>query len=253
MTERTALGDRGRGDVGKLTLMAIFAHPDDESFAIGGTLAKYAAEGVDVVVVSATKGEGGIDDVDRAEASAFREAELRQAAVELGVKRVVFLGYPDGGLANVSWDEAVSRISGLLREMGPQVVVTFGPDGISGHPDHVAVGVWVTAAFDAVDGAEAPQRLYYVAPSLATVQGCGVLNPSPPPADAVGVDVEPYLEAKVRAMQAHASQDPPYGGDPREEAERMACHEWFVLARADPAAESGQHEDLFFEMGQAGG
>ncbi len=253
MTERTALGGRGGGDLGKLTLMAIFAHPDDESFTIGGTLAKYAAEGVEVVVVSATRGEGGIDDVDRTEASALREAELRQAAVELGVKRVVFLGYPDGGLANVSLDEAVSRISGLLREMGTQVVVTFGPDGISGHPDHVAVSRWVTAAFDAVDGAEAPQRLYYVAPSLATVQGCGVLNPSPPPPNAVGVDVEPYLEAKVRAMQAHASQAPPYVGDPRQEAERMACHEWFVLARSDPAAESGQYDDLFFEIGQTGG
>jgi LmbE family N-acetylglucosaminyl deacetylase len=125
------------------------------------------------------------------------------------------------------------------------VVITFGLDGISGHPDHVTVSRWVTAAFDALDGPEAPDRLYYVAPSLATQQGCGVAAPPPLPPEAIGVDVEPYLETKVRAMQAHASQSPPYPGDPAREAERMACHEWFVLARPRLVQEGDEEADLF--------
>jgi LmbE family N-acetylglucosaminyl deacetylase len=228
-------------------LLAVFAHPDDESFAVGGTLAKYAAEGVEVVIVSATRGETGIRGVDASEAAALREAELRRAAAELGVSRVVFLGYPDGGLADVDPDGVVSRLMALLRELRPQVVITFGPDGISGHPDHVTVSRWVTAAFDALDGPEAPQRLTYVAPSLTTQQGCGVADPPPLPPDAIGVDVEPYLEAKVRAMQAHASQDPPYPGDPAKEAEQMACHEWFVLARPCLPLQS-EEDDLFGQL-----
>jgi LmbE family N-acetylglucosaminyl deacetylase len=231
-----------------LTLLAVFAHPDDESFAVGGTLARYAAEGVRVVVVSATRGEAGIRSVDAGQAAGLREAELRQAASELGVDRVCILGHPDGGLADVDPGGALSRLMALLRELRPQVVITFGPDGISGHPDHVTVSRWATAAFDALDGPEAPQRLYYVAPSLATQRGCGVADPPPLPPDAIGVDVEPYLETKVRAMQAHASQDPPYPGDPAKEAEQMACHEWFVLARPRLSHEGDDTADLFARL-----
>jgi len=229
-----------------LTLLAVFAHPDDESFAAGGTLAKYAAEGVLVAIVSATRGEAGIRGVGAAEAALIRESELRRAAAELGVSRVHFLDYRDGTLPEVDSDEAVSRLMALLRELCPQVVITFGRDGISGHPDHVTVSRWVTAAFDTLDGSDAPQKLYYVAPSLATQQGCGVANPSPLPPDAIGVDVEAYLGAKVRAMQAHASQNPPYPGDPAREVERMACHEWFVSARS--RLPSGSDRDLFGGM-----
>lgn len=238
-----------RADAAPPTLLAVFAHPDDESFAVGGALAKYAAEGVEVVIVSATRGETGIRGVDAAEAAAIRGAELRRAAAELGVSRVRFLGYLDGGLADVDPNEAVSRLIRLLRELRPDVVVTFGPGGISGHPDHVTVSRWVTAAFDALDGAGSPQKLYYVAPSLATEQGCGMADSPSLPPDAIGVDVEPYLETKVRAMQAHASQDPPYPGDAAKEAERMACHEWFVLVRARSSDEGHNEQDLFERRG----
>lgn len=237
-----------RATRGALTLVAVFAHPDDESFAVGGTLAKYAAEGVEVVVVSATRGEAGVHDGGPSEAAALREAELGRAADALGVRRVRLLGYPDGALPEVDADEAVSRIVSLLRELRPDVVVTFGPDGISGHRDHVTVSEWVTAAFDALDRTDSSRRLYYIAPSLATRQGCGVPDAPPLPEDAVGIDVEAHLETKVRAMQAHASQDPPYSGDPVREAERMACHEWFVLARPRPATVSGWRDDLFSGM-----
>lgn len=237
-------------------LLAVFAHPDDESFTVGGTLAKYTAEGAEVILVSATKGEAGIPGLNAAEAARIREAELRAAAAELGVREVRFLGYPDGALASIDPNRAVARLMELLRELRPQVIITFGPDGISGHPDHVTVSRWVTTAFEMMDGADAPRKLYYIAPSLATQQGCGVAASSPLPEGAVGIDVSAYLEAKVRAMQAHASQSPPYSGDPAEEARRLACHEWFVLARSRLPSEKGQDADLFTALegttGEAG-
>lgn len=122
------------------------------------------------------------------------------------------------------------------------MLITFGPDGISGHPDHVAVSRWVTAAFDALHGPDAPRKLYYVAPSLATEQACQVADAPPLPA---GVDVEAHRVAKVRAMQAHASHDPPYRGDPNQEAQRLECHEWFVLARSRLPARNSRGGDLF--------
>lgn len=253
MVTRWGESGEGRGEGGGAgaelpALLAVFAHPDDESFAVGGTLARYAAEGVQVVVVSATRGEAGLPHLEPDEARAVREVELRRAAAELGVSEVLFLDYPDGALADVDLDEAVYGLMELLRALRPRVVITLGPEGISGHPDHVTVSRWVTAAFDALGGAEVPERLYYVVPSLATQQGCGVADPAPMPPGAVGVDVGPYLEAKVRAMQAHASQDPPYPGDPAREAERMACHEWFVLARPRLSLQGDRESDLFGQL-----
>jgi LmbE family N-acetylglucosaminyl deacetylase len=226
-------------------LLVVFAHPDDESFAVGGTLAKYAAEGVEVVIVSATRGEAGIRGVDTADAAAIRASELHKAAARIGASEVRFLGYRDRTLPEIDPDEAVARLVALLRELRPQVLVTFGPDGISGHPDHVTINRWATAAFDALDGPGAPQKLYYVAPSLATQQSCQVTDPPPLPADAVGIDVGAHLETKVRAIQAHASQEPPYPGDPAQEAQKLVCHEWFVMARSRLPLGSDQKDDLF--------
>ncbi len=228
-----------------LRLLAVFAHPDDESFAAGGTLAKYAATGIEVVLVSATRGEAGIGGVVADQAGALREAELCRAAAELGASQVHFLGYRDGSLPDVDPQDAVDRLIALLNRVRPKVLITFGPDGISGHPDHVAVSRWVTAAFDALHGPDAPRKLYHVAPSLATEQACGVAGAPPLPAGAVGVDVEAHRVAKVRAMQAHASQVPPYPGDPIREAQRLECHEWFVLARSRLPAGNGRGGDLF--------
>jgi N-acetylglucosamine malate deacetylase 2 len=236
-----------------LKLLAVFAHPDDESFAAGGTLARYAAAGIEVVIVSATRGEAGVRGVEAEQAGALREAELRRAAVELGASQVHFLGYLDGSLPDLDPNDAVDRLIALLNQVRPQVLITFGPDGISGHPDHVAVSRWVTAAFEAMNGPDAPRKLYYVAPSLATEQACGATDAPPLPARAVGVDVEMHRVAKVRAMQAHVSQRPPYPGDPIQEAQRLECHEWFVLARSRLPAGNGHAGDLFAGLGRNGG
>lgn len=132
-------------------LMAVLAHPDDESLGIGGTLAAYAARGVETYVVTATRGERGryFDNENRpsdAEVGRVREAELRDAARELGVHEVTLLDYLDGELDRADPSEAVGRIVAQLRRVRPQVVVTFDPFGAYGHPDHVAICQLTTAA-----------------------------------------------------------------------------------------------------------
>ncbi len=212
------------------TLLVVLAHPDDESFPMGGTLAKYVAQGTRVELICATRGEAGIPNLSPIEAAQIRERELRAAAHVLGLAGIHFLGYQDGKLASANPEYMLTQLVTLMWEIRPEVVITFGPDGISGHPDHVAIHRFTTLAFDRAGLAGA--RLFYLAPSAATWQGCGVT----PPQEIAGgpgaaIDVSNYLVTKVRAMQRHASQHPPYPGPPEEEAERLACHEYFTLAR----------------------
>jgi N-acetylglucosamine malate deacetylase 2 len=229
------------------TLLVILAHPDDESFPIGGTLAKYAAEGARVVLVSATRGEAGIRGLTPESAGEIRARELQQAAKTLGVSEVRFLGYRDGELSIINLEEIRLQVMGLIREIDPQVVITFGPDGISGHPDHITMHEIVTQAFDQVQPAAC---LYYITPSEATLQGCGVV-PSPQTAGGpvAAIDVGEHLLTKVRAMQCHASQRPPFSGSPEEEVARMACHEYFTLVRPHVAETS--FSDLFIPVSDA--
>ena len=224
------------------TLLVILPHPDDESFPMGGTLAKYAAHQTHVTLVCATRGEAGIPGLAPEEAAKIREGELRRAAAELGLAEVRFLDYHDGTLAQVDTEELIRRLTDILREMQPGVVLTFGPDGISGHPDHVTLSVRVTQAFDRAALPDA--RLYYLAPSEATLQGCGVL-PSQEVAGGpfASIDITAYRLPKWRAMQAHASQNPPFKGKPEDEIENLACHEYFTLAR--PSGKFADTEDLF--------
>jgi LmbE family N-acetylglucosaminyl deacetylase len=129
----------------KLRLACVVAHPDDESLGFGGTLARYADEGAEVSLVVATRGERGRwGDGSEArpgpeELGKIRETELRAAADALGVRHVRFLGYPDGALDEMDPVEAAERVAGCLRELRPQVVLTFDPFGIYGHPDHIAI------------------------------------------------------------------------------------------------------------------
>lgn len=141
-----------------LRLLSIFAHPDDESLGAGSTLAKYAAEGVEVHLICATKGERGWtgsekDNPGLQELGGLREKELYAAAQALGITQVYFLDYIDGDLDQARQMEAIDKIAALIREIRPQVVLSFGPDGIYGHPDHIAISQFSSAAcIRAVDG-----------------------------------------------------------------------------------------------------
>jgi LmbE family N-acetylglucosaminyl deacetylase len=129
----------------------VLAHPDDETLGFGGTLARYAAEGVEVHLLTATRGEGGRfgragRNGDPIEVGQVRERELRDAARILGISRVSILGYPDGRVDQVLSRTAVCQIASHIRCIRPDVLVTFGPDGAYGHPDHIAISQFATAA-----------------------------------------------------------------------------------------------------------
>ena len=166
-------------------LMAVLAHPDDESLGFGGTLARYASQGVDVFLVTATRGDAGRfrghragepEHPGREALATIREAELRSAAEALGVRDVALLGYRDQQLDAADPREAIARIVDQLRQHRPEVVVTFGPDGAYGHPDHVAIAQLTTAAVmaaadsrfasdgkDEGAGPHSVSKLYYLA------------------------------------------------------------------------------------------
>jgi LmbE family N-acetylglucosaminyl deacetylase len=156
--------------------MCVLAHPDDESLGMGGALAKYSAEGVETYVVTATRGEKGRSGREESltpeEVGRIRTAELRAAASELGVREVNFLGYRDGALDQAHPAEAVCRIVAEIRRVRPHLVLTFAPDGAYGHPDHIAICQFTTAAVTCAADAEyrsgthPPHRvskLYYLA------------------------------------------------------------------------------------------
>jgi LmbE family N-acetylglucosaminyl deacetylase len=134
----------------KLRLLAVLAHPDDESLGLGGTLARYAGEGVEISLITATRGERGRNGESRvtpqAQLAAMREGELRSAANVLGISNLCILGYPDGELDRAEPNEAVTRIAAQIRRWKPHVVVTFGPEGAYGHPDHIAISQLAGAA-----------------------------------------------------------------------------------------------------------
>ena len=230
-------------------LLVVTAHPDDESFPIGGTIARYATQGVDVTLLCATRGEKGIPNLSAAATAALREQELRKAAAELAVSDVRFLDLIDGEVMQADTDYVVGQLVTTLQQIRPDVVITFGPDGISGHPDHIAISHYTTQAFKlALEKSALPPtaRLYYITPSEATAQGCGV----PPSSSLAGgpvaaIDVSSFLVAKVRAAQQHVSQHPPFMGEPEVEAAQLACHEYFTLVHPRGLAGDILLEDLF--------
>jgi len=169
------------------TLLAIFAHPDDES-SCSGTLAMAAARGWRVVLVSATKGEAGeISDPDLATPetiSMVREKELIAACGVLGIDDVRFLGYCDSGMAgsiendlntsfiNADPDTVTRQIIKIIREVRPELMITFEPFGGYGHPDHITISRHTTRAYDLAGDLNTypdlgpswqPTRLYYCA------------------------------------------------------------------------------------------
>jgi LmbE family N-acetylglucosaminyl deacetylase len=150
----------------ELKLLCVLAHPDDESLGTGGTLAKCAAEGIATYLVTATRGERGRFG-DCAESPGpevvgrTREAELHAAAEALGISEVSQLGYPDGGLDTVDRADAVRAIASHVDRIKPHVVITFGPDGAYGHPDHIAISQLTTAAI--VAATHRVSKLYFIA------------------------------------------------------------------------------------------
>lgn len=214
-------------------LTAIFAHPDDDTYGIGGTAALAAADpGFELRVVLATSGEAGLiaDEslATRENLGRVREAEDRGSWKALGVEpaSLEFLRFPDGGLAVADRPELKDRLVALLTEAPPDVVATFGPDGVTGHEDHVAIGGVATEAFHEVragaqgDGLE---RLLYVGlpqsklgrfAELLRERGIDPPDPTQPfqprgvPDETIAfqVDCSAVYERKLAALREHRTQ-----------------------------------------------
>jgi LmbE family N-acetylglucosaminyl deacetylase len=143
--------DAGPEQAGGLgTVLGVWAHPDDETYLCAGLMARAVRAGSRVVCVTATRGEQGSTDPDRwppgEELARVRTAELQTALSHLGVTEHHWLDYPDGGCADVDDDVAVERLRQIVAAVRPDTVLTFGPDGMTGHPDHQAVSRWAVAA-----------------------------------------------------------------------------------------------------------
>ena len=216
-------------------LLAIFAHPDDETYRPGGTLAILVRQGVRVEVLTVTHGEAGsCGDPPLCapdELAAVRERELRCACFHLGIEEPRLLDYVDGRVPEVDTEPMIAHILSIVNEIRPQVLLSFGPDGLSGHPDHVAIGQRSAEAFHR---AEQIAALYTVAVprSLAQRLDMRQVHPVPDERIALTVDVSSVWENKLAAMRCHATQlssSPMLGA--RAERQRLffGC-EYFVRA-----------------------
>ena len=202
-------------------LAAIFAHPDDETFATGATLAKYSGQGVRCSLYCATDGDAGktagLPVSSRAELDRIRRAELKAACGVLGVAPIDFGGHPDGAIAATEPDLVIGEIVAHLRRERPQVVLTFGPEGApTQHRDHRAISRLATAAFLLAGTATAfPEQLEGGLAPHWPARLCYVTWPrpaanSPYPAEGqpteLRIDARPWLARKSEAFAAHATQ-----------------------------------------------
>jgi LmbE family N-acetylglucosaminyl deacetylase len=221
-------------------LLAVFAHPDDESFRPGGTLALLARRGARVQILTATRGQAGSRGnpplCSPEELPAVRENELRCACAALGILPPLLLDYQDGQLAEADPEGLAAQILQVVKATRPQVMLTFGADGLSGHPDHIAIG---QAAAEAFRRAEDVAALYTLAVprSLAESLGMKQIRAVPDEAIALTVDVSAAWDAKMTAIRCHRTQsgESPILDAPEARQRLFLGVEHFCLADSRPA------------------
>ena len=264
----------------ELTLMAVHAHPDDEVLGTGGIFARYADEGIRTVLVTCTNGEqgdgpGGVKpgepghDEAAVRARGWPSSRIR---AHLGIQHVELLGYRDSGM--VGWDaneaprpsptspstQAAARLAELMERYRPQVVVTYDENGGYGHPDHIQAHRITVAAAEA---SGIPDKLYYTAVPRArcaelfeylrstgdAARGLELPDDFGVPEELITavVDVAPYVERKLKALEAHASQ-----GEnifllrmPAEAQRRVFATESFIRHINHVPAAADREDDLF--------
>ena len=278
----------------ELRLLACFAHPDDEAFPVGGALAVHAKKGVNVRLITATSGEEG--DIrspgiaTTVTLGAIRRAELRSSVRALGLQSLSMLGYRDSGMSgsssnnhtdafiNAPANEVVEKIVREIRSFKPQVVLTFEPGGLYGHPDHIAICKHTTEAFHLANDQNSftnhasegfvpfqPSKLFYSArpqgfrTSMALkLREAGMDFPLPnierandgidPASIQLEMDVSSELDAKMSCIQCHKTQvapNWPYSKVSRGVAEDILGVEHYI--RAWPEVADTEHlSDNFF-------
>ena len=279
-------------------LLACFAHPDDEAFPVGGALAAHAARGVHIRLITATLGEEGEirqpGAATRETLGAVRRAELARAVRILGLQGHILLHYRDSGMdgaaanqhpdafINAPAEVVIERLTEEIRRFRPQVVLTFDPAGLYGHPDHIAICRHTTAAFERagdpaaypqhlVKGVTAwqPQRLFYSARPRGfrrewaeTLRAEGIDFPLPDPNRAqdgappeeinLELEVSEGLELKMGCILSHRTQvaaDWPYDRASRAAANRILGREYYIRARPPVGAGEIVEGDFFAGVG----
>ena len=270
-------------DLEHLSVLAAFAHPDDEGFGCGGTLAMLVSRGARVTLVCGTNGDvGEISDPALATPETLgqvRQEELRRAMNVTGVGDLRFLNYRDSGMVGTEDNrhpnalhqadagQAVDRIVEVMEETQPQVVLTHDPSGGYGHPDHIAMCRHVTAAFSKFagpGGAKESRALYYVCFPRSNFRrmwremlDLGITPPFPSmdidslgtPDDEVTVtrDVSEYVDTKIASLDCHQTQlDPngPFAQLPQELNREYMRTEYFALVHGT----GGETRDILGEI-----
>ena len=203
------------------TVLGVWAHPDDEAYLSSGLMARAVKAGSRVVCVTATRGEGGSLDEERwptATLGEVREAELLRCLTMIGVTEHRFLGLPDVDWESPLPDEGAQLVLDVMREIQPQTVLTFGPEGMTGHEGHKSVSNWTTAAFNeaAPPGAQLLYAVYsqsWADVYVPLIEPHGVYRDGsePPvvPDEFVDVAIElddAEIAVKMAALQEHHSQ-----------------------------------------------
>ena len=227
------------------TILGVWAHPDDEAYLSGALMASAVDAAQRVVCVTATRGEAGFDDLDQPleERRAIRERELAACLAELGVTEHHWLDEADGGMADADPSRAIDSLCGLLEEVRPDTVLTFGPDGMTGHGDHVAISRWTTIAVDRV--APATRLLYATKTTDWHELFFRLVDPGhvmmidgyqPPSTPAAELSVSftaagALLERKLRALMCQESQVRPLAEQAGDAGFRaLTRDEWFRSA-----------------------
>ena len=218
-------------------ILCIFAHPDDESYIVGGTIARAVNEGAEVTVISATKGDKGFqhinDDAQKQKIMETRKQELERAADILGIREIILWDYPDGGLDSLrdKEQELTNKLINAINSVYPNTIITFGPDGVSGHRDHIAIGALAVKTARAyaerrrkeawndadikVYGVTIPREFNHameqvIASRRRTTGHYDKSRATASPAlrEVERVDIANFTEKKFAAMRAHSSQNP---------------------------------------------
>lgn len=204
-------------------ILVTVAHPDDEAFGPGGTIARYASEGVEVHILSATRGEFGQWDEDsrnleqrtknkeQLKVHHVREEELRSSAKALGVVKVEFMDFIDGQLCNNDYHKITQKIIAKIQVFKPQVIITLDRLGVSGHIDHITVSLCTTYSFLHTTQ---PRKLYYEVMTMEhrekekRLDDYFIYFPEGYSKDQITtvIDYSQYWERKKEAMWKHQSQ-----------------------------------------------
>jgi LmbE family N-acetylglucosaminyl deacetylase len=228
------------------TILGVFAHPDDETYLMAGIAARAVRAGSRVVIITATRGEGGSFDEDRWPSDTMgevREKELLDSLAVLGVTEHRFLDCIDVDMDTALDPAGYPKVRSIMEELSPDTVLSFGPDGMTGHVGHMSTCEWSTKAFDEV--AKPGARLFYatMTPEWASewvpiYNRFDVFRPGTPPVTprdeiALDYDLPPdILELKLEAIARHVSQVSYMLEAFGEDYFRNAMHaEWFRLAK----------------------